>query len=290
MCTSTPLIDAPMDATSATWKDYRELKRDQQHTVTGSVLVLPGFHSPELGNERDILAYLPPSYHLGDRSYPVIYMHDGQNLFDEVTSFSGEWNVDHTMDAASRSGLEAIVIGIPNAGPERMAEYSPYVDPKHGGGEGDTYLDFIVNTLKPRVDTDLRTRPDRESTGIFGSSLGALLSLYGFFHRPDVFSFAGAMSPAFWFADGAIFRSVKEAEFNPGRIYLDVGTQEGALTVRNARRMRTLLHSRGYDAGHQLTYVEERGAGHTEAAWRRRLGRSMEFLLRPICERRRAPR
>ncbi len=279
------MTDAPMDATAAVWKDYDSTEDPGGADVAGSLLVLPSLESPQLGNTRDILAYVPPSYGAGDRSYPVIYMHDGQNLFDEATSFSGDWAVGKSMDAASRSGIEAIVIGIPNAGPERMAEYSPFVDPAHGGGEGDTYLDFIVNTVKPRVDADLRTRPEREFTGVFGSSLGALISVHGFFRHPEVFSFVGAMSPAFWFADGAIFRAVREAPLNTGRVYLDVGTHEGVATVRNVRRMRTLLHSRGYDSGHELMYIEERGADHSEKAWRRRFGRAIEFLLRPVCGR-----
>jgi predicted alpha/beta superfamily hydrolase len=279
------MIDAQMDATATVWKDYDRTEDAAAGDVAGSLLVLPSLPSPQLGNARDILAYLPPSYGKGDRSYPVIYMHDGQNLFDEATSFSGHWEVGKTMDAASRSGIEAIVIGIPNAGAERMGEYSPFIDPAHGGGDGDPYLDFIINTVKPRVDADLLTRPEREFTGIFGSSLGALISVHGFFRHPEVFSFVGAMSPAFWFADGAIFRAVREAPLNSGRVYLDVGTHEGAATVRNARRMRTLLHSRGYDAGHELMYVEERGAEHSERAWRRRFGRSIEFLLRPLCGR-----
>jgi isoamylase len=253
----------------------------------GNLRVLPGLRSPELGNSRDIVVYLPPSYEESpERRYPVLYMHDGQNLFDASTSFSGEWAVDETMEAASRAGIEAIVVGIPNAGADRLREYSPFLDERHGGGAGDAYLDFLLHTLKPRIDADLRTLPDPEHTGLFGSSMGALISLYGFLTRRAAFGFVGAMSPAFWFAGGAIFRTVRTVEVNPGRIYIDVGTHEGQATVRNARRMRTLLHARGYDAGHNLLYVEDRGGDHSESAWRRRLGRSLEFLLRPLCERR----
>lgn len=272
------------------WTDYGEARAGRPHTVSGSVRVFPDFPCPELGDTREILAYLPPSYDGSDRRYPVLYMHDGQNLFDAATSFSGEWGVDETMQEASRAGIEAIVIGIPNAGERRTAEYSPFVDPEHGGGEGDAYLDFIVRALKPRIDADFRTLPGREHTGLFGSSLGGLISMYGFFRHPESFGFVGAMSPAFWFADRAIFPFVRHAPFNLGRIYLDVGTDEGVQTVRDARRMRTLLHTRGYDSGHQLFYVEDRGADHSERAWRRRLGRSLHFLLRPLAERRRSRR
>jgi predicted alpha/beta superfamily hydrolase len=278
------------DSATASWTEYGEARGGRPHTVSGSVQVLADLHSPELGDGREILAYLPPSYRTSDRRYPVLYMHDGQNLFDASTSFSGEWGVDETMQEASRAGIEAIVVGIPNAGERRTAEYSPFEDDRFGGGEGDAYLDFILRTLKPRIDADFRTLPGREHTGLFGSSLGGLISIYGFFRHPDHFGFVGAMSPAFWFAERAIFPFVRGAPFNLGRIYLDVGTEEGAHTVRDTRRMRTLLHTRGYDSGHQLLYVEDRGADHSERAWRRRLGRSLHFLLRPLAERRRSRR
>src|SRR5690606_36058402 len=169
-------------------------------------------------------------------------------------------------EAASRTGREAIVIGIPNMGAHRVDEYSPFHDPRHGGGRGGLYLDFLVHTLKPLVDRDLRTLPRREHTGILGSSMCALISLYGYFRHPRVFGFVGAMSPAFWFAHRAIFGALGDAPHVPGRIYLDVGTREGTATLRDARWMRTLLHRKGYDAEHELLYVEEAGAHHSEAA------------------------
>lgn len=262
------------------WQDYPLAPERGPHTVAGTLKVLPAVESPQLRNRRDILAHLPPSYGRDPRRrYPVLYMHDGQNLFDEATSYSGEWRVDETMEAASRAGREAIVIGIPSMGAERVDEYSPFRDPRHGGGRGELYLDFLVHTLKPRVDRDLRTLPDREHTGILGSSMGALISLYGFFRHARVFGSVGAMSPAFWFAHRAIFDALRDAPYVPGRIYLDVGTREGAVTLRDARWMRALLHRKGYDAEHELRYVEEAGAHHSEAAWAARLPRALEFLL-----------
>lgn len=266
--------------TQSDWKDYPLAGDANSHTVAGTIKVLPGLESPQLGNRRDVLAYLPPSYARNPRRrYPVLYMHDGQNLFDAATSFSGEWRVDETLEQASRAGLEAIVIGIPNMGEQRIDEYSPFRDARHGGGRGDVYLDFVVRTLKPRVDRDFRTLPRREYTGIAGSSMGALISLYGFFRHPRTFGFVGAMSPAFWFAQGGIFDAVRAAPYVPGRVYLDVGTREGPNTLRDARRMRSLLHAKGYDAEHELKYVEEQGAQHSEAAWAGRLRAALEFLL-----------
>lgn len=262
------------------WQDYPPPGDGAHHTVSGTLKVLRGLESPRLGNRRDVLAYLPPSYARNPRRrYPVLYMQDGQNLFDDATSFSGEWRVDETLEEASRAGLEAIVVGISNAGEARLDEYSPFEDPRHGGGWGDLYLDFLVRALKPTVDRDLRTLPGREYTGIAGSSMGALISLYGFFRHPGVFGFVGALSPALWFARRAIFPFVRAARYVPGRIYLDVGTREGTSTVRDAREMRSLLHAKGYDAGHELLYVEASGAHHSEAAWAERLPAALEFLL-----------
>src|SRR4051812_3687009 len=140
------------------------------HTITGTVIVLPEIWSPQLRNARDILIYLPPDYDTEIQSYPVIYMHDGQNLFDASTSYAGEWQVDETMEELSRSGYPAIVVGISNAGEQRIDEYSPFVDDQHGGGRGDAYLAFVVETLKPQIDELYRTLPDRAHTGILGAS------------------------------------------------------------------------------------------------------------------------
>lgn len=262
--------------------DYTEHHGGPDHTVVGNVKVLAGLHSPQLGNERDILAYLPPSYETSDRRYPVIYMHDGQNLFDQATSFSGEWQVDNTLEKASQAGLEAIVIGIPNMGKERLNEYSPFEDPKRGGGKGDAYLDFIVHTLKPVIDHDFRTLADRENTGIVGSSMGGLISLYGFFRHPDVFGFTGVMSPALWFANHAIFPYVESAPFVGGKVYLDVGTQEGSAELADVRRLREILGRKGYRRGHDFLYIVEMGGRHAESAWARRLRKEFQFLLQPV--------
>src|SRR3954466_12816050 len=132
----------------ADWQDYTSPNGGQTSAV-GNIKVLRAFESPELGNKRDLLVYLPPSYDKSDARYPVVYMHDGQNLFDDATSFAGEWAVDQTLESASSKGLEAIVVAVPNAGAARLAEYSPFVDEKHGGGRGDLYVDFLVNTVKP---------------------------------------------------------------------------------------------------------------------------------------------
>src|SRR5215212_12069243 len=128
-----------------------------EHTIVGTVRVLNQVTSPELGNQRDILVYLPPAYDFSQQRYPVIYMHDGQNLFDEATSYNGEWQVDETMEALSQAGYPAIVVGIPNLGARRIEEYNPFPDPQHGVGQGQAYLAFVVETLKPLIDQEFRT-------------------------------------------------------------------------------------------------------------------------------------
>ncbi len=245
----------------------------------GTLDVIHDVYSPELGNRRDVLVYTPASYARGDRPFPVIYMHDGQNLFDPSTSFAGEWGVDHALARAARRGRRAIVVAIPNMGVDRMKEYSPFHDPRHGGGGGDAYVDFLLHTLKPMIDARYRTRPDRESTGIVGSSLGGLISLYAFFRAPGRFGFAGIMSPALWFAEGGIFPYVKEAPNVRGRIYLDVGMKEGAGTLANARAMRDLLQTKFNEPGRDLMWVEDKEGMHNEAAWGRRLRTALPFLL-----------
>ena len=262
----------------AEWKDY-EMVAEEGHTVVGTVKVLEGVESPQLGNRRDLLVYLPPSYARGDRRYPVIYMHDGQNLFDRATSFGEEWEVDQTLEAASGEGLEAIVVGIPNT-EARLDEYSPFRDRKHAqGGRGDDYLAFLVDTVKPLVDRDFRTRPEREATGIAGSSMGGLISLYAFFRRPETFGFAGVMSPALWFGGRGIFSYVKGRPLSPGRIYLDIGTNEGTEALSDARRMKSLLEEKGYRTGRDLLFYVEMGGRHNERAWARRLKHVLRFLL-----------
>ena len=245
----------------------------------GTLELLPDVHSPQLKNDRDLLVYLPASHGQGDRRYPVLYMHDGQNLFDPATSFSGEWQVDEAMAAASLQGLEAIVVGVPNMREKRVNEYSPFDVPEFGPGHGDRYLEFLTRTVKPLVDRRFRTLPDRAHTGIAGSSMGGLISLHAFFSRPDTFGFTAVMSPSLWLGDEAIFPRVEAAPFVSGRIYLDVGRLEGERHVANVRRLRDLLQQKGYTEGYDLRWVEDEAGHHNEAAWARRFRAAIPFLL-----------
>lgn len=245
----------------------------------GTLETIEGVYSPELDNERDLLISLPGGHASGDRRFPVIYMHDGQNLFDPATSFSGSWNVDIALAEVSLDGLDAIVVGVPNMGHARLAEYSPFEHPQLGGGRGDLYLAFLINTVKPLIDARYFTAPDREHTGIVGSSMGGLISLYAFFRHPEVFGFAGVLSPSLWLTEAAMFAFIEQAPFSPGKLYLDVGDQEGERHVAKALRLRDLLESKGYKPGEDLMWLEEEHGWHHESAWARRFRDALPFLL-----------
>ncbi len=247
--------------------------------VAAGTIVDLGVLQSRYADPRRVVVWLPSSYRPGGREHAVLYMHDGQNLFDAATSFSGEWKVDETLEIASWAGMEAIVVGIPNMGEERTDEYSPFVDRKRGGGAGDNYLQFIVETLKPHIDRLFRTLPEREHTGIMGSSMGGLISLYAFFRYGHVFGMAGVMSPSIWFADRAVVDYVCDAPFVSGKLYVDVGTGEGAKTVEDVWRLLQCLHDKGYQLGKDLLFVEEMGADHSERAWMRRLYPAFAFML-----------
>lgn len=240
-------------------------------TVTGTLLRWERCPFPVTGGTRSVLVLLPPSYAASSRRYPVLYMHDAQNLFDASTSFSGEeWRVDETMAALAREGIEALVVAVSHAGRRRIQEYNPF-----GQGYGARYVDWLVGTLKPRIDSEFRTRPEREATLIAGSSMGALISAYAFFAHPLVFGGAGLFSPAFWVGHGAMEEYIRRAPFVPGKLYLDHGTRE-SIALRPVVR---LLQDKGYEPDVGLKYIVEKGARHTESAWARRLPGALRFLL-----------
>ncbi len=242
--------------------------------------VLPEILSPQLRNYRDLLVALPPGYANDTARYPVVYLQDGQNLFDPKTSYAGDWGLPKILVERARDGYPAIAVGIPNTGRRRRYEYSPFRDIIHGGGGGDRYLAFLVETVKPLVDSSYRTLPERPHTVIAGSSLGGLISLYGLYRYPEVFGAAGVQSPALWFADGAVLRFVEEmGSLAVGRIHLDVGTEEGGEAMLEVRRLRDLLTAAGHVEGRDLSYVEEEGGDHDEAAWGRRFEAALPFLL-----------
>ncbi len=275
------------------WLSYEAYRQGAAHTVQGTVLVHPQVWSPHLQNARDVLVYVPPSYPTHpERRYPVLYMHDGQNLFDAHTSYAGEWQVDETLNALSAEGIEVIVVGVCNAGEQRRIEYNPFPS-KFGPGKGEAYLRFLTETLKPMIDADFRTLPDRAHTGVMGSSMGGLISLYAFFSFSEVFGIAGVMSPAFIISYPAVLDYVRAQTFKGGRLYMDVGTRElvgisfwdGLVGLgswrylHSVRRVYRLLQAVGYSSPQHVLYVEEKGARHREAAWTRRLPAALRWMF-----------
>ncbi|MFV9503860.1 MAG: alpha/beta hydrolase [Oscillochloridaceae bacterium umkhey_bin13] len=260
----------------------------RERTFTGTIITVANVYSPQLDNRRDITIYLPPGYDQGQERFPVVYMQDGQNLFDASSSFSGvEWGVDEAMEALAERGVRAIVVGIANMGARRMLEYSPFEHPDHGPGLGDAYLAFLADTLKPYLDRSFRTRPNPSNTLIVGSSMGGLISLYALLCRPDVFGKVGALSPSLWYAERAIFQTVREAAKGQGVLYMDVGSAEGDVMQMQARQLARILSRHGYQAGTNLRFNEIIGAGHNEAAWSNRIGPALAWLLGAPHQRRR---
>ena len=228
---------------------------------------------------RDILVATPPGYATDTaRRYPVIYLQDGQNLFDPDTSFAGHWSLLETLELHG-STHPAIIVGIPNLGPDRLKEYSPFDDAVRGIGEGVGYLRWLVDTVKPLVDDTFRTKPGREHTTVGGSSMGGLFALYALLGAAATFSAAWVLSPALWYADGAIFRWLRRQPAPVGRIYLDVGLLEGDDTVFDVRRMHDLLLDRGWTLGGTFRYVEDPNGDHDESSWGRRLHKSWPQLV-----------
>jgi predicted alpha/beta superfamily hydrolase len=274
-------LDAHSGGSMDDWEPYEAVYSGEGHFVSGDVRVLRGVAGRSVG-ARDLLVYLPPGYESSpERRYPVLYLHDGQNVFDAATSFAGEWGADETAETLAEQGLEVILVAIPNGGRARSAEYSPWTTRQHGlprQSQADDFLAFVLACVMPRIDDTFRTSRLRNETGIAGSSLGALSALYACLARPGVFGFCGALSPAFWPGRGAIGGFARDHQ-DPGlRIYIDVGRAEaGDRFLADIRRMRDLLTRQGYD----VAYVEDPDGQHNEESWRRRFPAMLAWFLDP---------
>jgi predicted alpha/beta superfamily hydrolase len=237
------------------------------------------FEMPQLGRTRRIWIYYPPDYETSGARYPVLYMHDGQNLFDDATSFAGEWHVDETLNDLHDQGLKVpIVIGIDNGGEYRLPEYMPWVHPIHGGGEGDLYMQFIVETLKPYIDANYNTMPGRDFTGIMGSSLGGLISHYGALKYQDIFSKAGIYSPSYWIADSVWAFTHESGHQHDMRLYFMCGGAEGQSTINNMIRMQDTLLSAGFPQD-EISQLVIPGGEHNEALWSSDFGDAYQWLF-----------
>ncbi len=251
--------------TVANWQD-----QIGAHTITGNVIQLDyDFAIPQLGRTRRIWMYLPADYFTSTNNYPVVYLHDGQNVFDNATSFISEWDVDGTMQNLIAAGhTPAIVVVIANGEEYRIDEYSAWNNPAYGGGEGDLYADFIVNTLKPYIDANYRTLPDRLNTVIGGSSLGGLISYYMALAYDDVFGKALVFSPSFWFDDSVNAFTQQFEKTLPSKIYITAGLNEDADMVPDITTITDELALKGFTEDEVLTIIRADGA-HSEWFWKR---------------------
>ncbi|MGZ4777595.1 MAG: alpha/beta hydrolase [Thermoanaerobaculia bacterium] len=248
----------------------------------GKTLRIP-FESKILGNQRDLTIYLPPGYdEREDRRYPVLYMQDGQNLFDGRRAFNGNpWRLGEAVDdaVASRAAEPLIIVGIDNTGPARIDEYTPTKDEGMGGGRADDYGRMIIEEIKPVIDELHRTHPDPENTAIGGSSLGGLVSLYLALRHPNVFRRAAVMSPSVWWNGRAILAEVERIAHNDRpRIWLDIGWREGREALNDTRALHERLLAKGWNEKN-YRYHEEKKGEHSEHAWAHRSPLMLEFLF-----------
>lgn len=254
-------------ATGKTFAQHSSPKDEQAKESTASKQVSTfTIEAPQLGYIKKIWMYLPKNYDATKKKYPVIYMHDAQNLFDATTSYVGEWNVDEKLDSLN---AQVIVIGIEHGGEKRLSELTPYKNEKYGGGNADNYLDFIVTTLKPYVDKTYRTKTNSKNTAIMGSSLGGLVSYYAILKYPEVFSKAGVFSPSFWFNRKEIVELTEKTPKLKTKIYFLCGDNEGdADVIPDLNKIDDLISKKRCDCLHLTRKTVVKGGEHNEKLWR----------------------
>ena len=253
----------------------------------GNLILHSSISSRFIESGRLVIVYLPPGYdeNLQTR-YPVLYLQDGQNLFDPATAFANQdWGLSSLLDSLiSEEVIEPVVVaGIYNAGVNRLAEYSHVRTSQGVGGKARLYGKFLVHELKPFIDAQYRTKPDVANTASGGSSMGGLVSLYLGLHYPGLFGKLIIMSPSIWWANRAVLREMRKPKGKTDqKIWLDVGTAEGndpGPIVQDARDLRDVLTGRGWCLGQDLRFVEDEGAGHNEKAWSCRMRDALAFLF-----------
>ncbi len=271
--------DATLNFNVEGWKDEYPDK-PKPNTATAQVSIVDtAFYMPQLNRYRRIWAYLPKGYAKSTKRYPVIYMQDGQNLFNERTSAFGEWGIDEALDTLMpKLGREAIIIGIDNGGEKRMTEYNPYDNKSFGTGEGNQYVDFMALTLKPFIDKKFRTKKDSTNTFVAGSSMGAVISLYALVKYPKVYGGAGIFSPAFWTAP-QLYDDVAKATFGRARkkFHFYGGGKESDSLIPDMDRMLAEIEKKG---NYETNRVVNPVARHNEAAWREAFVEFYDFITR----------
>jgi predicted alpha/beta superfamily hydrolase len=220
--------------------------------------------APQLNTFKQIWVYLPKNYENSKNAYAVIYMHDAQNLFDDKTSYADEWQIDEFLE--DFEGTQSIIVGIEHGNEKRLDELTPFSNEKYGGGEGDAYLQFIVDNLKPYMDKEFRTLKDATHTSIMGSSLGGLLSFYAVIKYPEVFGNAGIFSPSFWFSEAIYTFTASSTLTENSRFYFAIGTEESKTAVPDQQKMVHLLLEKGVSKENIVNKIVPRGQ-HNESFW-----------------------
>lgn len=265
-----------------TIKSWEDLGGTNGSTAAANVHILSNsFFMPQLNRNRKIWIYLPPDYETSSKNYPVLYMEDGQNLFDNLTSFAGEWQVDETLNTLFQQGdYGAIVIGIDNGGGSRIDEYTPWVNTTYGGGEGDAYITFVAETLKPYVDSHYRTRPEARYNALIGSSLGALISTYGGVKYSNTFQKIGALSPAYWIVSSQLNSYIENTpnNLNAMRIYHVAGSNESSSMVSDINNVVTRLKNKGLTNANSMVKLDSYGQ-HNENYWKGEFGALYKWLF-----------
>jgi len=246
-----------------------------------------GFASSYLPEQRDLIVYVPPGYEREpERKYPVLYLHDGQNLFDGRTSFipGRTWAMREQADEAIKAGeVEPLVIvGIYNTGDRRLAEYTHERNWQMGGGEADEYGLMLTRELMPWIASQYRVRTEREQTGVGGSSLGGLVSLFLGLRHPEVFGALALLSPSVWWNHKSILGYLNERApqiWERPRTWLDVGDREGQRTLKDTETLNQRLKANGWRAGETLHFERVYGGTHDEASWARRVRPMLRFLF-----------
>ena len=248
------------------------LAQERKHTATENVKIISEkFEIPQLKTTRRIWIYLPKDYETSHKKYEVMYLQDAQNLFDDATSYAGEWQVDETLNKIfEKTGKSLIVVGIDNGGEKRIEELSPYKNAKYGGGNGDNYVKFIVETLKPFIDKNYRTKPQRKYTTIGGSSLGSLISVYAAVKYSETFGKVLAFSSAFWFnaKDLNEFISSSKVNLKQQKYYFIQGKHEDEDMEEQTNRVIENLKSKNVKPKNIFLKIDEDGK-HNEMYWRR---------------------
>ena len=246
--------------------------QEKKSTATENVKIISeNFDVPQLKTTRRIWIYLPKDYETSHQKYSVMYLQDAQNLFDDTTSYAGEWQVDETLNKIfEKTGKSVIVVGIDNGGEKRIEELSPFKNAKYGGGNGENYVKFIVETLKPYIDKNYRTKSCKKHTTIGGSSLGALISVYAAVKYPETFGKVLAFSSAFWFnaEDLNAFISHSKVNLKHQKYYFVQGKHEDEDMEAQTQRVIETLKSKNVKSKNIFLKIDEDGK-HNEMYWRR---------------------